>query len=118
VKRASESHLVVIFSVQPQLYRSSSVLSEELSSIISRLHSVVIGPGLGRDDYMQEAAKITIQLCIKNKKHLVIDADGLWLIGKEPKLISGYDKVILTPNVVEFGRLLDAMVNFSRYRSL
>lgn len=36
--------------------------------------------------------------------------DGLWLVSKEPSIIQGYQKGILTPNLMEFGRLYEAMV--------
>lgn len=40
----------------------------------------------------------------------MIDADGLWLVQNEPETVIGYDRAVLTPNVMEFGRLCDAMV--------
>ncbi|KAA0716038.1 ATP-dependent (S)-NAD(P)H-hydrate dehydratase [Triplophysa tibetana] len=40
---------------------------------------------------------------------IIIDADGLWLVAKEPSVIQGYQKGILTPNVMEFSRLYEAM---------
>lgn len=39
----------------------------------------------------------------------VLDADGLFLIQSEPDLVQGYTECILTPNVVEFGRLAEAL---------
>ena len=42
--------------------------------------------------------------------YLVVDADGLWLVQNDPKTVQGYKRAVLTPNVVEFGRLCDAMV--------
>lgn len=41
----------------------------------------------------------------------MIDADGLWLVQNEPDVIEGFSKAVLTPNVVEFGRLCKAMVS-------
>jgi ATP-dependent NAD(P)H-hydrate dehydratase len=40
---------------------------------------------------------------------LVIDGDGLFLISTQPALITGYRKAILTPNVMEFRRLCNAV---------
>lgn len=37
--------------------------------------------------------------------------DGLWLIAQQPALIHSYQKAILTPNRVEFGRLWEAVVS-------
>ena len=39
----------------------------------------------------------------------MLDADGLYLAQTRPELIKGYKECILTPNVVEFGRLAKAM---------
>jgi len=38
--------------------------------------------------------------------------DGLWLVAKEPSVIQGYQRGILTPNFMEFTRLYEAMVSF------
>lgn len=34
-----------------------------------------------------------------------MDADALWMIGKDLSLIKGYRRAVVTPNVVEFKRL-------------
>lgn len=83
---------------------------EELTGLLERLHVLVIGPGLGRDKYMQEAAKTAIAIARQNDMYLVIDADGLWLVQNEPDVVKGYRRAVLTPNVVEFGRLCDKVV--------
>jgi NAD(P)H-hydrate repair Nnr-like enzyme with NAD(P)H-hydrate dehydratase domain len=36
--------------------------------------------------------------------------DGVFLLSKEPNLISGNTKAVLTPNVIEFARLYAAVV--------
>lgn len=40
----------------------------------------------------------------------VFQQDGLWLVSKEPSVIQGYQRGILTPNLMEFSRLYEAMV--------
>lgn len=45
-------HLMFLFSDSPDAVR-------EVESWLPRLHSVVIGPGLGRDDLLLEHAKVT-----------------------------------------------------------
>lgn len=100
---------------------------------MSRLHVLIIGPGLGRDDHMQSCAKIAFELA-KDMEQMgvVVDADGLWLVQvghallrmtymsgmltvfqNEPKVVMdwpGVPRIILTPNVMEFKRLCDTMV--------
>ncbi len=41
---------------------------------------------------------------------IVVDADGLWLLTHNPKLIHGYQKAVLTPNATEFSRLAMAVL--------
>ena len=41
----------------------------------------------------------------ENNKHMVIDADGLYIVTKNLDLVKGYKKVVLTPNKGEFTRL-------------
>ncbi|KAI6780204.1 ATP-dependent-like protein [Emericellopsis cladophorae] len=40
---------------------------------------------------------------------IVLDADALLVVQKSPELVKGYKSVILTPNVVEFGRLCETL---------
>ncbi|GAA99273.1 uncharacterized protein L969DRAFT_16578 [Mixia osmundae IAM 14324] len=84
-------------------------IEEELKALLSRLHIIVVGPGLGREQHMQDAARSAIELARKDAKYVVIDADGLFLVQSEPEVIKGYKRAILTPNVVEFGRLCSKM---------
>ncbi|KAI8055129.1 YjeF domain-containing protein [Syncephalis plumigaleata] len=86
---------------------------ERIASLLGRLHVLVVGPGLSRDEYMQRAAYETILMARDRHLPMVIDADGLYLVQHHPELIRGYNKAVLTPNVVEFQRLCTAMVNSS-----
>jgi ATP-dependent NAD(P)H-hydrate dehydratase len=81
----------------------------ELESILSRIHVLVIGPGLGREDYMQSYAKLALSIARNNAMFVVLDADGLYMINQDPAAIQGYRRAVLTPNVVEFKRLCQAV---------
>lgn len=83
-------------------------VSEQVIGMLDRLHVVVIGPGLGRDPAMQETCARVITEAKKRKVSFVLDADGLYLAQTRPELVDGYQDCILTPNVVEFGRLAKA----------
>ncbi len=74
-----------------------------------RMHSFVIGPGLGRDPKVLEVVAQLIEKLKEMDKPMVIDADGLSLITERPELIKNYYKVILTPNSVEFSRLCNSV---------
>ncbi|CAE6452088.1 unnamed protein product [Rhizoctonia solani] len=84
-------------------------IKSKLESIVSRLHVLVIGPGLGRDEHMQNAAKVALQLAKEKGMYVVIDADGLYLVQNEPEVVKGNNRAVLTPNVVEFKRLCEAL---------
>lgn len=80
---------------------------------MERLHVLVIGPGLGRSEFMQGCARSALELARERDIGVVVDADGLWLLNSEPGLVrdwKGEKRVVLTPNVMEFKRLCEAMV--------
>jgi ATP-dependent NAD(P)H-hydrate dehydratase len=84
---------------------SASSIAETVIAMLPRLHVLVIGPGLGRDPLMQDTCALVIQAARKENIPFVLDADGLYLAQTRPELVQGYRECILTPNVVEFGRL-------------
>ncbi|XP_043928598.1 ATP-dependent (S)-NAD(P)H-hydrate dehydratase isoform X2 [Protopterus annectens] len=94
--------------VHPVLDHPSAV--EEVENWLPRLHSLVVGPGLGREDAILKHAKGILEKAIMKGIPIVIDADGLWLIAQQPFIIQGYRKAILTPNMVEFNRLYEAVI--------
>jgi ATP-dependent NAD(P)H-hydrate dehydratase len=80
---------------------------QEVTSSLDRLHVLVIGPGLGRCPMVLEATFRIIQEAKSRNVPLVLDADALFLLTLDPyqKALENYDKVVLTPNVVEGKRL-------------
>ncbi|CAO2611418.1 ATP-dependent (S)-NAD(P)H-hydrate dehydratase [Lemmus lemmus] len=95
--------------VHPVLDSSNAV--EEVEKWLPRLHALVVGPGLGRDDLLLNNVRGILEASKARDIPVVIDADGLWLIAQQPALIHSYQKAILTPNRVEFGRLWEAVVS-------
>nr|ODO01223.1 ATP-dependent (S)-NAD(P)H-hydrate dehydratase [Cryptococcus depauperatus CBS 7855] len=93
--------------------RSKDDIREALKGIMSRLHVLIIGPGLGRDDHMQSCARIAFELAKDiEQMGVVVDADGLWLVQNEPEVVQdwpGVPRIILTPNVMEFKRLCETV---------
>lgn len=80
---------------------------------LDRLHVIIIGPGLGRDDKTFKTVVELISICREMKKPLVIDADGLFLISQKPDVLKEYPGVILTPNAMEFSRLVKGILDKS-----
>lgn len=84
---------------------TSAEIAKSIIDMLPRLHVLVIGPGLGRDALMQDTCARVIEAAKKQNMPFVLDADGLNLAQTRPELVQGYKECILTPNVVEFGRL-------------
>lgn len=82
---------------------------EEIEKWLPRLHGLVVGPGLGREDFLLKTAKEVIEKSKARDIPIVIDADGLWLVTQQPSVIQGYQKGILTPNFMEFTRLYESL---------
>jgi ATP-dependent NAD(P)H-hydrate dehydratase len=103
--------------VHPYLYESAykpkelsvAQVVERVVGVLKRVHVLVVGPGMGRDEFMMETVAAVVEEAKKIGLPLVIDADGLFLIQKRPELIKGYTDAVLTPNVVEFQRLQQAV---------
>ncbi|XP_020315757.1 uncharacterized protein LOC109869872 isoform X2 [Oncorhynchus kisutch] len=93
--------------VHPVLDSPNAV--EEIEKWLPRLHCLVVGPGLGRDEMLLKTAKEVIEKSKARDIPIVIDADGLWLVAQQPSVIQGYKKGILTPNYMEFTQLYEAM---------
>lgn len=84
-------------------------LTSPIIAMMSRLHVLVIGPGLGRDGVTQRVVAEVMKEARARSIPFVLDADALLLVTENPDLVRGYKECILTPNVVEFGRLAKAM---------
>jgi len=97
--------------VHPVLDQSNAI--EYIKPWLDRLHVVVIGPGLSRDEKILKTIAELISVCREMRKPLIIDADGLFLIVQKPEIIKDYPGVILTPNAVEFSRLAKAVLDKS-----
>ncbi|GFH61392.1 hypothetical protein CTEN210_17868 [Chaetoceros tenuissimus] len=90
-------------------------------SSLERLHCVVIGPGLGRDVNVLKATARIIQEARQLGVNLVLDADALYLLSlkeyhylilkKSQSECTKTGFLILTPNVVEYKRLVDNVAN-------
>jgi ATP-dependent NAD(P)H-hydrate dehydratase len=89
---------------QPNLDTAPKI-SAPIIDMLSRIHVLVIGPGLGRDSLMQDTCALVIRAARDRSLPFVLDADGLYLAQTRPELVQGYPLCILTPNVVEFARL-------------
>lgn len=103
--------------VHPLLDHPNAV--NDISPWLDRLHAIVIGPGLGRDNKTFEVVSELIKTINTKNIPLVIDADGLFLINQNLDLIRNYkSSVILTPNKIEFERLCEKVNGYSELNKL
>lgn len=90
---------------------------------IERSHSLIVGPGLGRDETMHNAASRLIQAAKQRGLPVIIDGvrnhsitfhlfsfPGCHLGGGAESLSYGYTRAILTPNLNEFTRLCNKII--------
>ncbi|CAE8591639.1 unnamed protein product [Polarella glacialis] len=84
-------------------------LADNVVSQLPRLHSLVIGCGLGRQAAVLEGTARVIAAARERGLPIVIDADGLQLIAERPSVIAGYDRALLTPNVMELRKLMGGL---------
>ncbi|XP_026686172.1 ATP-dependent (S)-NAD(P)H-hydrate dehydratase [Diaphorina citri] len=110
----SEGAVPILKNYSPELIvlphyldRNDSV--DHIMYWMNRMHSVLIGPGLGTEPLVQSnVISIIHKLKAANLNvPLVIDADGLKLVAEHPGLIQDYrGPVYLTPNKREYENLL------------
>lgn len=115
----AEEAAIPIKSYSPELmvqaiYSASAILEnqdeietavEAVREAIDHTHCLVIGPGLGRSLPVMDAVQQIIKVAIEKKKYLVLDADALFMLSRYKDVLHGYDRVVLTPNIVEYKRM-------------
>ena len=75
---------------------------------LPRMSAIVVGPGLGRGSAASAAVKRSIEIAKAYEIPIVLDADALYTLSRDPLIIMGYKKAVLTPNHHEFKRLVAA----------
>jgi NAD(P)H-hydrate epimerase len=90
-----------------ELKDENHLISKDLKiveTLISKVDALLIGPGLGSENDTQKAAEKIINLFVKNKKPIVIDADAIKVIGKNHTLVKN-SQTVITPHAGEFKEL-------------
>ncbi|XXG89249.1 hypothetical protein AAC387_Pa12g1298 [Persea americana] len=108
--------------VHPVLEESYSVRDDEKVSVsrtvlaevakwMERFDCIVVGPGLGRDPFLLDCVREIMTLARESSVPLVIDGDGLFLVTDNLDLVRGYPLAVLTPNVNEYKRLIQKVLD-------
>jgi ATP-dependent NAD(P)H-hydrate dehydratase len=58
---------------------------------------------------MLKYAREAFALARERGMFVVFDADALWMLSEDVKILQGYRRAVITPNVAEFARLLDKL---------
>ncbi|KAL0672997.1 hypothetical protein Bca4012_000978 [Brassica carinata] len=108
--------------VHPVLEESYNISEEEKRKVqdkvigevdkwMERFDCLVIGPGLGRDPFLLECVSKIMLLAKKFNVPFVVDGDGLFLVTDSIDLVRSYPLAVLTPNVNEYKRLVQKVLN-------
>eukprot|EP00931_Biecheleriopsis_adriatica_P050655 TRINITY_DN29349_c0_g1_i1.p1 TRINITY_DN29349_c0_g1~~TRINITY_DN29349_c0_g1_i1.p1 ORF type:complete len:407 (+),score=75.37 TRINITY_DN29349_c0_g1_i1:61-1281(+) len=81
---------------------------DKVLDVVPRLHSLCLGPGLGRHEAVLGSVASIIEQSKKRDLPMVLDADALFLVIQNPEIVRGYRGAILTPNAMEYRLLAKA----------
>lgn len=108
-QNAKKEHEPAAWDASKDPESNAEHIASQIKDLLPRLHVLVIGPGLGRDPLMHATVAHVIRAAREQELPVVLDADALAIIHTQPELVSGYTGAVLTPNVVEFSKLCDAL---------
>jgi NAD(P)H-hydrate epimerase len=103
---AHESSKIQISSGRPELM----VTSENLEDALEWATCIVIGPGLGQDEWSKATFDKVLGYIQDNPKPMVIDADALNVMASTASFVT-IDDCVITPHSGEAARLLSVSVD-------
>lgn len=102
---AHEDSVSQICAGRPELMVSSTGLNDALAWATC----IVIGPGLGQDEWSKATFDAVMEYCQKQAKPIVIDADALNLKAVNTSFVA-LPECVITPHVGEAARLLNVSI--------
>ena len=102
------AHAVSFLTRRPELMVKAIGNPDVINTLGDRITTLILGPGLGQSAWSAACFKSTLELARDRDIPIVIDADALNLIAKEPGYFNSHNlsKHILTPHPGEAWRLL------------
>lgn len=100
-------NLLAAITRHPEVMTHDIDQPEDLSACLERASIVVIGPGLG----VNEWSKACLKLVLESKKPLVVDADALNLLAEDASTARIAEGCVLTPHPGEAARLAKVQVS-------
>lgn len=89
----------------------SAKVIEEVDKWMERFDCLVIGPGLGRDQFLLDCVSEIMKHAKRSNIPMVVDGDGLFLVTNCIDLVRDYPLAVLTPNVNEYKRLVQKVLD-------
>ena len=87
---------------------SANLAPDRLKALLERATVLAVGPGLGQHP---ETEKFVLEFVSQTKQPLVLDADALNMLAKDPSKINGRDRpLVITPHPGEMARLIGGTV--------
>ncbi len=87
---------------------SANLAPERMQALLERITVLAVGPGLSQHP---ETEKFVLELVSQSKQPLVLDADALNMLAKDPSKINGRNRpAVVTPHPGEMARLIGGSV--------
>ena len=93
---------LIVFGVFDEALDRKSI--PEMEWIIERADTVLVGPGLGREEEIENTVLELVKICKTEGKSLVVDADAIKAVGKDVDVIKN-SRAVITPHAGEFFNL-------------
>ncbi|CAM9294159.1 unnamed protein product, partial [Laminaria digitata] len=84
-------------------------LVRAVTSLLPKLHSLLLGPGMGRNPIVLAATAEIVRGARERGLPVVLDADSLTMVAGNPDTVRGFPLAVLTPNANEFRLLCERM---------
>jgi NAD(P)H-hydrate epimerase len=98
-------HITALNAARPELMAHAVAGTQELKALLERASVVAVGPGLGQRAW----GHALWYTAVEEGKPLVLDADGLNLLARDPLVLP--ESTVLTPHPGEAARLLSVGTN-------
>lgn len=101
-------HVPALIAQRPELMVRGVESDADLAPLLERATVLVLGPGLGHSTWSRDCLKFALQNAVARNLPVILDADALNWLGKEPALFPPglQGKCLLTPHAGEAARLL------------
>lgn len=109
------AHVGPLLTRRPELMAKGILEAVDMDALMARATVLVLGPGLGRDEWSRSLFERAMEHVTQSMKPLVIDADGLFFLAAATRRS---DNQVLTPHPGEAARLLPSDIQSNRFEAV